>query len=322
MKEIGFEALRRWTSRGLRLSTASGSALRSMDDTNSFTLLVRRAIEKTSAKSAADIGCGCGIPTIEAAARGARQVLGVDFDATNVKLARRNVLRANFGDRIELRCADWIDALRGASPELIVTNPPYVPHGVHPAVDGGADGARAIRAIVDTVPDTARHLALLFGSISNPLAVLRQLDERGWQIGWLAAHVVPFGRYTRQPVTLAALRRLKFAERAWFHETPAGLRGVQRKYIVFGALATRGAAPTSLEDSMAGLLTRFQRAGIPGLEDAALPVPVECGVYRAARAGPAPRVQAIVPGGSRRVAAATCEPLLHGRGDELVATDA
>jgi SAM-dependent methyltransferase len=324
LKEIGFDALRRWTSRGLQLSTADGSALRSMDDTNSFTLLVGRALELTGARSAADIGCGCGIPTIEAAARGARQVLGVDIDAKNVKLARRNVLRANFGDRIELRCADWSGSLLAAPPELVVTNPPYVPEGGHPAVDGGADGAAAIRAIVNAVPESTRHLALLFGSISNPLAVLRQLDEGGWQFKWLAGHVVPFGRYTRQPATLAALRRLKLADRAWFHESPRGSRDVQRRYIVFGAVVTRGSGPASLDDAVAGLLTRFQRAGLSGLEAAALPVPFELGAYRAALTAPATRVagNGTPPGRLRRAASASGDTLHVTSCDELAVRDA
>lgn len=280
MKEIGFAPLRRWTSRGLRLSNGAVDTFHSADDTNSFTMLVGRAVKYFDARRVVDLGCGCGIPTIEAAARGAVHVHGVDISAANAALARANVSRAGFDDRVDVNHDNWRRLLKSARADLIVSNPPYVPQGPHLTVDGGPDGADIARAMIDAVPDSTRGLALLFGSISNPVSVVKHLEGRGWNVRRLYGHVVPFGHYTSQPTTVSVLRGLRHQERAWFYESAIDEADALRMYVVFGIVAERGAAHSGLSDAMACLLADFQRAGIPALEHARLPVPFECGAYR------------------------------------------
>lgn len=50
---------------------------------------------EVAAKSIVDIGCGSGIYSIELARRGARRVLGLDFSAPMLELARRSAKESN-----------------------------------------------------------------------------------------------------------------------------------------------------------------------------------------------------------------------------------
>ncbi|MBA3563639.1 MAG: class I SAM-dependent methyltransferase [Gammaproteobacteria bacterium] len=282
MKQVDFGPLRRWTSKGLELSNGAGETFHSADDTNSFTMLVGRAVAHIDPRLVIDLGCGCGIPTIEAAARGALAVQGVDISEANAALARRNVSRARLDGRVGVHCADWRELLHEARPDLLVSNPPYVPQGAHPTVNGGPDGADVVRAMIDAVPDSTRGVALLFGSISNPVSVVQHIEERGWRVGWLSCHGVPFGLYTSRPATVVALRALQREGRAWFHEAELGSGSALRTYVVFGLIAERGKPGNSLADAMTCLLVRFQRHGWKALQDVVLPVPFDCGTYRAA----------------------------------------
>lgn len=282
MKQVDFGPLRRWTSKGLELSNGAGETFHSADDTNSFTMLVGRAVAHMDPRLVIDLGCGCGIPTIEAAARGARAVQGVDISEANAALARRNVSRARLDGRVGVHRADWRELLHEVRLDLLVSNPPYVPQGAHPTVDGGPDGAGVARAMIDAVPDSTRGLALLFGSISNPVSVVQHIGERGWRVRWLSCHVVPFGLYTSRPATVVVLRALQREEQAWFHEVERHSGGALRTYVVFGLIAERGRPGNSLADAMTCLLVRFQRHGWKALQDVVLPVPLDCGIYRAA----------------------------------------
>lgn len=172
--------------------------------------------------------------------------------------------------------------MREAEPDLVVTNPPYVPQGVHTAVDGGPDGADVIRAMVDAISESTRTLALLFGSISNPVSVIQHIEQHGWRVRWMTAHVVPFGPYTSRPATLEVLRELQRDGRAWFHEQRTDMTGARRSYVVFGVMAERAADASRLTDAMTFMLARFQRDGTRGLRRIVMPIPFNCGVYRAA----------------------------------------
>jgi len=93
-----------------------------------------------------------------------------DVCANALQIARRNVQRFARGTRVELFCADWLNALHlhRARFDLIVSNPPYIVRGqldrLQPeialyeprkALDGAIDGIDCIRAILSQAP---RHL--------------------------------------------------------------------------------------------------------------------------------------------------------------------
>ncbi len=98
------------------------------------------------------------------AARG----LGVDLSPGAAAQARANLESLGLVARVEIRVADWADGLGGEF-DLIVANPPYIPsgdiaglarevrdHDPRLALDGGADGLDAYRALA---PAIARLLA-------------------------------------------------------------------------------------------------------------------------------------------------------------------
>lgn len=94
--------------------------------------------------------------------------LGVDRSFRALATARRNAERNGVGPRAGFVAFDWAAALGGGI-DVLVSNPPYVPsdtiaelapevraHDPRLALDGGADGLSAYRAIF---ADTARVLA-------------------------------------------------------------------------------------------------------------------------------------------------------------------
>lgn len=85
--------------------------------------------------------------------------LGIDLAAGAARTARRNAERLGLGDRASFLAGNWAQAVNGRF-DAIVTNPPYVASGAiadlppevrdhdpRAALDGGADGLAAYRAI-------------------------------------------------------------------------------------------------------------------------------------------------------------------------------
>jgi release factor glutamine methyltransferase len=108
-----------------------------------------------------DLGVGsgallCALLIEFPAARG----LGVDRSEAAAAVARANIEACGLAERAEVRIGDWADGVDGPF-DLIVSNPPYVPsgdianlprevrdHDPRAALDGGADGLEAFRAIL------------------------------------------------------------------------------------------------------------------------------------------------------------------------------
>lgn len=86
---------------------------------------------------------------------------GVDINARAAMAARENLRALGLLPRSSFLCGDWLDALGDASFDIIVGNPPYIEspriaeldievkgYDPHFALDGGADGLDAYRAIM------------------------------------------------------------------------------------------------------------------------------------------------------------------------------
>lgn len=112
----------------------------------------------------ADLGTGSGAIALALAhERGNARVIATDTSWEALALARRNAEHLSLAN-IDLRHGDWYEALHGERCALIVSNPPYITSGdphlkrgdvrYEPrlALDGGADGLDAIRAIVACAP--------------------------------------------------------------------------------------------------------------------------------------------------------------------------
>ncbi|MDQ0474682.1 peptide chain release factor N(5)-glutamine methyltransferase [Labrys wisconsinensis] len=107
-----------------------------------------------------DLGTGSGaILTALLHERPAATGIGVDRSLEAARIARDNALANGVGARAAFLVADWAAALGGPF-DLIVSNPPYIPagaieglavevraHDPRLALDGGADGLDAYRAI-------------------------------------------------------------------------------------------------------------------------------------------------------------------------------
>jgi release factor glutamine methyltransferase len=108
-----------------------------------------------------DLGVGsgallCALLVEFPAARG----LGVDRSEEAAAVARANLEACRLAERAEVRLGNWADGVDGLF-DLIVSNPPYIPsvdiaglprevrdHDPRAALDGGADGLEAFRAII------------------------------------------------------------------------------------------------------------------------------------------------------------------------------
>jgi len=101
--------------------------------------------------------------------------LGLDRSPAAAVLARRNAATLGLADRAAFVAGDWADAVAGKF-DLILSNPPYIESATIPglmpevaqhepasALDGGADGLDAYRAIAAALPRllASRGLAVL-----------------------------------------------------------------------------------------------------------------------------------------------------------------
>jgi release factor glutamine methyltransferase len=115
-----------------------------------------------------DLGTGSGVLLAAILAERPRSSgLGIDRSEGALTVARANLEALGLGARVAFACGDWGEALN-AKFDLVVCNPPYIAadefarlssevrdHDPRLALDGGADGLEAYRAVVS---DLARLL--------------------------------------------------------------------------------------------------------------------------------------------------------------------
>ena len=120
-----------------------------------------------SASRLLDLGTGSGILAVSLALeRPSAHVVALDRSAGALALAAANARRHGVAARVLLLASDWLSALEpGASFDLAVANPPYVPLADEPhlaktvsdhepglALWGGADGLAPLRILLATLP--------------------------------------------------------------------------------------------------------------------------------------------------------------------------
>jgi release factor glutamine methyltransferase len=112
-----------------------------------------------------DVGTGSGCLAVCLAREfPSARVVATDISREALVVAGRNAARHGVRDRVALVRTSLLSGLR-ASASLIVSNPPYVPTGEiatlppevrdwepHGALDGGADGLDAVRALLEDAP--------------------------------------------------------------------------------------------------------------------------------------------------------------------------
>jgi release factor glutamine methyltransferase len=142
--------------------------------------LLDRDGERARALRIADLGTGSGAILLALLSELPNaQGIGTDIDANALGVARANARHIGLAGRAEFVLSDYATALEGPF-DLVVSNPPYVAsadiatlapevrdHDPRHALDGGADGLAAYRAIAAGAPrllKPAGHLVVEIGA--------------------------------------------------------------------------------------------------------------------------------------------------------------
>jgi release factor glutamine methyltransferase len=134
-------------------------------DTETLVELALRELPEHQSVSILDLGVGSGAILLAILAeRPAAKGLGVDVSEAALAVARDNAASLGLGRQVALLRGDWTAGLAEASFDLVVSNPPYIrsaeiealqpevrDHEPRLALDGGADGLEAYRALAPEV---------------------------------------------------------------------------------------------------------------------------------------------------------------------------
>lgn len=149
------------------------------DDTEALVDAALRLLPAGEPAAILDLGVGPGTILLALLTeRPEAHGLGVDVSAEALEAARQNARTLGLADRADFAEGRWMDGLAGAF-DLVVSNPPYIPardcdalapevalHDPRLALDGGADGLDAYRAIfagVGQVLKPGGHVAVEIG---------------------------------------------------------------------------------------------------------------------------------------------------------------
>lgn len=127
-------------------------------------LLIEAVLEQAGSArglTTLDIGTGSGVIAVTLALKSQDwRVLASDISPEALEVARRNAKR--LGANVEFRLGNLLEPFTGLAPDIIVSNPPYIPaediEGLQPevrdheprtALDGGADGLNPYRIMMD-----------------------------------------------------------------------------------------------------------------------------------------------------------------------------
>jgi release factor glutamine methyltransferase len=155
-----------WT---LDLAVSPATLIPRADSETLITAAVAAFPDRSRVRRVLDLGTGTGALLLAALCEFPRAWgLGIDRAATAAALARDNAVASGLAARTAILSGDWASAVQGAF-DLILCNPPYVQaahipalmaevalHEPQSALDGGADGLDAYRAVL---PDLPRLLA-------------------------------------------------------------------------------------------------------------------------------------------------------------------
>ncbi|MDR2649456.1 MAG: peptide chain release factor N(5)-glutamine methyltransferase [Clostridiales bacterium] len=123
-------------------------------------------IKRTGVRNILEIGAGSGCIAVSLAVlcSGAPDITAADISAEAVETARRNAVR--HGVSIRFIQSDLFDGVDPRAYDMIISNPPYIPHNEidalpssvkdyepRSALDGGSDGLAFYRAITEKATD-------------------------------------------------------------------------------------------------------------------------------------------------------------------------
>lgn len=153
----------------------------------------------------ADLCTGSGVLAVNAAAQAASSVSAFDICHRAVRCARGN---AQFhGAAVDVHLGSWARAEEFGPYDLIVCNPPYVPHdpdgeplpsaiGPARAWDAGSDGRLVLDPLCEAVPGLLADggsLLLVQSEFADPRKTLEALSAAGLDADIVAWEWIPFG---------------------------------------------------------------------------------------------------------------------------------
>lgn len=153
----------------------------------------------------ADLCTGSGVLAVNAAAQGASSVSAFDICPKAVRCARTNAQM--HGVDIDVHLGSWARAAEFGPYDLIVCNPPYVPHdpdgaplpselGPARAWDAGSDGRLVLDPLCEAAPGLLADggsLLLVQSEFADPRQTLAALSAAGLDADIVAWEWIPFG---------------------------------------------------------------------------------------------------------------------------------
>ncbi len=167
-------------------------------------------MEKTglaNGSGVADLCTGSGVAAIAAHDQGATRVTAFDLCPTAVRCARANALAA--GADVDVHLGSWARAAEFGPYDLVISNPPYVPHdpdadyastatvlGPAQAWDAGYDGRMILDPLCAAVSDllvSGGSLLLVQSEFAVPRQTLAALAACGLDAQVVGYQWIPFG---------------------------------------------------------------------------------------------------------------------------------
>lgn len=172
-----------------------------------FLIDVMEKADLALGRRVADLCTGSGVVAIAAVEQKAAQVTAFDANPRAVRCARVNALAA--GVDIDVHLGSWARAAEFGAFELVVCNPPYVPHdpdatyaavaaevGPASAWDAGPDGRLVLDPLCDAVHDLLAPggtFLLVQSEFAVPRQTLAALASAGLDAEVVAYQWIPFG---------------------------------------------------------------------------------------------------------------------------------
>ena len=155
----------------------------------------------------ADLCTGSGVVALNAALQGAASVTAFDLSPMAVRCARANALAA--GVNVDVHLGSWARVSEFGVFDLVVSNPPYVPHdpdadstaattvvGDSTAWDAGPDGRLVLGPLCRSAPallDDGGTLLLVHSEFAGLKRTVDELRAGGLTAEIVAQKYIPFG---------------------------------------------------------------------------------------------------------------------------------